>query len=84
MAGPTVSDLLSTLRTRRKISPSDHTQLLANFDFFESRRSVIESTYRGKWVAALDEQLYEAPHFRELMAKLRSLPNHRFAYIEQL
>jgi hypothetical protein len=84
MAGPTVSDLLSMLRSQNKISQSDFTEFLVNYDYFQNHRAQIEQAYRGSWVATLNDQIYAAPSFRELMAKLKSLPNHRLAYIESL
>jgi hypothetical protein len=84
MAGPTFDAILSDLLKTGRIKPDDYAEFHKNYRYFQSRAPQIRAEYAGKWVAALNELLYNDNQGRRLIEKMLRTPGGRYAYIEQI
>jgi hypothetical protein len=84
MAGPSFADTMSALVATGAIKPQEVDTYMKNYYFFEYQRPKITEKFPHSWVAALDDQLYSNSSLKDLEARMDSLSNGGFAYIEQI
>ncbi len=79
---PTFFDALDSMR-RLGVPESELELYLANYEFFQKNKHIIDAQFRG-WAAAVNGVLYLDTQLRRLQQTLGALPHGNRGYIEEI
>ena len=84
MPGQSVPEAMLEMLLAGAIKPNDAKKYLKNYRYFESKRPQIRASYSGKWVAALNGQIFSANTRIALLQVISAEPDSDRAYLEEI